>query len=622
MSSARFRTFRPLQARELILLTLITLAGWALFASQAYASERQHGLSVFGKLNYAPDFRHFNYVNPDAPKGGRLAMIGTAGIVTFNSLNGFILKGDAAQGLGNLFDSLMVSAGDEADAMYGLVAEAAEVADGRTGVTFYLRKAARFSDGSPLTADDVVFSLNVLKEKGHPRIALQLRDVEKAEAIDAHTVRYTFKGQQTRDLPLIVAGLPIFSKAWYSTRDFGKTSMEPPLGSGPYKVADLAQGRYILYKRRDDYWARDLPVNRGRFNFDELRYEYFRDRTAEFEGLKAGAYDLREEFTSKTWATEYNIPQVKSGRLQRLTLPDKRPSGAQGFFINTRREKFSDPRVRKALDYAFDFEWTNRNQFYKLYKRTHSFFENSDMKAVGPPSAEELKLLEPFRDKLPKEVFEAPYVSPVSNGSGQDRKLLRMASKLLKQAGWMVEDGKRVNAKGEFLSIEFLLFSPTFERIVAPFVKNLKLLGIDSKIRFVDPSQFQSRLKSFDFDIITQRYVMRMTPGVEIRSYWGSQAAGQQGSFNLSGIKDPVVDALMEKIIGANTREELVTAARAIDRVLRAGHYWIPHWYKAAHNIAYWDKFSRPKTKPAFARGVIDTWWYDTAKAAKLKAAQ
>ena len=597
-----------------LLLVALCLPG------QAVPGERRHGLSVFGELKYSADFTHFDYVNPDAPKGGRLSMIGTGGLNTFNSLNGFILKGDAAQGLSFLFDSLMAASGDEPNSMYGLVAHSVELADDRTEVTFYLRPEAKFSDRTPLTAEDVVFSLNILKEKGHPRMALPLRDVEAAEALDAHTVRYRFKGAQVRDLPVIVASLPIFSKAWYATRDFGETTMEAPLGSGPYAVADLSQGRYILYKRRADYWAKDLPVNRGRFNFDELRYEYFRDRTAEFEGLKAGAYDLREEFTSRTWATQYKIPQVSSGRLKTLTLSDERPSGAQGFFINVRREKFADVRVRKALDYAFDFEWTNRNQFYKLYKRTHSFFENSDMKATGRPSEAELKLLEPFRDKLPREVFGEPYASPVSNGSGQDRKLLRTASKLLQQAGWVVKDGKRVNAKGEVLDIEFLLFSPTFERIIAPFVKNLKVLGIDARIRLVDPSQFQSRMKSFDFDIITQRYVLRMTPGVEIRSYWGTKAAGEQGSFNLSGITDPVVDALLEKVIATKSRDELVTAARALDRVLRAGHYWVPHWYKAAHHLAFWDKFSRPATKPAFSRGVIDTWWYDEAKAAKLAA--
>lgn len=604
------------------LAALILLSGLLWTGAAAEAGEKRHGLSVFGELKYTPGFKHFDYANPDAPKGGRLSMIGTAGLVTFNSLNGFILRGDPAQGLEYVFDSLMARAEDEPDAMYGLVAKSVELSDDRKTATFYLRPEAKFSDGTPLTAEDVVFSLRILKEKGHPQIALPLRDVEKVEALDDHTVRYHFKGSQLRDLPLTVAGLPIFSKAYYEGRKFDKTTLDPPVGSGPYKIGDFAQGRYITYDRREDYWAKDLPVNAGRFNFDKLRYEYFRDRTAEFEALKAGVFDLREEFTAKAWATEYNIDQVKSRKLKLLTLPDDRPSGAQGFFINTRRKKFSDPRVRKALDYAFDFEWTNKNQFYELYKRTTSFFENSDMKAEGLPSEAELKLLEPFRETLPKEVFEEPYTPPVSNGSGQDRQLLRQASKLLSDAGWTVKDGRRVNAEGRVLDVEFLLFAPTFERIVAPFVKNLRLLGIDARIRFVDPAQFQERLKNFDFDIITQRYVLRMTPGVEIRAFWGSDAAKAHGSYNLPGIADPAVDALIEHVMSATSREELVTATRALDRVLRAGHYWVPHWYKAAHNIAHWDKFSRPGTKPAFARGVIDLWWYDEAKAAKLAASR
>lgn len=584
----------------------------------AAAAEPRHGLSTFGELKYPPDFKHFDYVNPNAPKGGRLAMIGTAGLITFNSLNAFILKGDAAQGLQYLFDSLMIRAQDEPSAMYGLVAHSVELAHDRKSATFYLRDEAKFADGTPVRAEDVASSFVLLKEKGHPQFALQMSDVERVEIIDPLTVRYHFSGEQVRDLPGIVAGLPIFSKAYYDKHDFSKTTLEPPLGSGPYKVGDLKQGRYIVYQRRKDYWAKDLPVNAGRFNFDELRYEYFRDRTAEFEALKAGEYDLREEFTSRAWATEYDIPQVRSGKIIRLTLPDERPSGAQGFFINTRRGKFADPRVRKALDYAFDFEWTNRNQFYGLYRRTHSFFENSDMKAEGPPSEAERALLEPWRGKLPDGVFGMPYSPPVSDGSGQDRKLLRAASKLLKDAGWSVKDAKRVNAQGQQLEIEFLIFSPTFERIIAPFVKNLKILGIDAGIRLVDPAQFQERLKSFDFDISVQRYVLRITPGVELRTYWGSKAADTSGSLNLSGINDPAIDALIGKVIDAQSRDALITATRTIDRVLRAGHYWVPHWYKAAHNIAYWDKFSRPETKPKYSRGVIDTWWYDKEKAAKL----
>lgn len=586
-------------------------------AAQAPATKR-HGLSAFGALKYPADFAHFDYVNPDAPKGGRLSMIGTAGRITFDSFNSYILKGDAAQGLEYLFDSLMVRADDEPDAVYGLVAKAATVATNKRSVTFDLRPEAKFSDGTPLTAYDVVWSFETLKTKGHPVYRSILRDVEKAEVVDAHTVRYTFKGNLLRDLPLNVAVLPIFSQAYYQTVEFDTTSMVPPVGSGPYKIIDFKPGTSVTYKRRDDYWAKYLPVNVGRYNFDELKYEYFRDRTAELENLKNGSFDLREEFTSVDWATAYNIPAVRDGRLKRVTLPDFRPSGAQGFFINTRREKFQDPRVRKALDYAFDYEWSNKNLFYGLYKRTSSYFENSPLKAEGPPSAAELALLEPFRDKLPTEVFEAPYIPPVSNGSGSDRRLLRKASNLLKDAGWSLKGGKLVNPQGEPLKIEFLLFSQTFVRVVEPYINNLKLLGIQATIRLVDPSQYERRVKSFDYDITTQRYVLSLTPGAEMNNYWSSSSAKIDGSFNLAGIQDPVVDALIDEIMAANTREELQVAARALDRVLRAGHYWVPHWYKASHNVAHWNKFSWPKTKPKYDRGIIETWWYDDQKAANL----
>ena len=598
------------------------LAAAVLAPGKVHAAEKVHGLSAFGELKYPADFANFSYVNAEAPKGGRMSMIGTAGRITFNSFNGFILKGDAAQGLSALFDSLMVRAFDEPDAVYGLVAESAEVGENRSWVTFNLRKEAKFADGSPLTAEDAAFSLEILKTKGHPNIRLPLRDVTKATVLGPHRIKYEFQGVRTRDLPLFVATLPIFSKAYYSTRKFDETSLDPPLGSGPYKIKDFKAGTFVTYERRKDYWAADLPVNRGRHNFDELRYEYYRDRTAELEALKAGAYDLREEFTSRDWATAYNVPQVKDGRLIKLIIPDQRPSGAQGFFINLRRERFQDVRVRQALVYAFDFEWTNKNLFYGLYKRTASFFENSDMQASGKPGAEELALLEPFKDKLPKSVFEKPYRPPVTDGSGRIRKNLRAATKLLNAAGWKLKDGKRRNAKGEVFSIEFMIFSPGFERVIAPYVKNLAQLGIDARIRRVDPSQYEQRMKSFDFDITIQRYALNLTPGIELRNFWSTQSAKMNGSFNLAGIKDPVVDALIEKIIEAKSRAELVTATRALDRVLRAGHYWVPHWYKASHNIAHWNKFSRPETKPPYARAVIDTWWYDAEKAAKLAGKQ
>ncbi len=599
-----------------VLLVLFLTAG------HAVPAERAHGLSAFGDLALPPDFDHFSYTDSDAPKGGTLSLIGWGGVTTFNSLNNYILKGDAAQGLELLFDSLMVRAADEPDAVYGLVAESAEVADDGMSVTFHLRPEARFADGSPLTADDVVYSFETLKEKGHPIYHQMLRDVVKAEALDPRTVRYTFEGNLVRDLPLTVAGLPIFSKTYYATQPFDETTLEPPLGSGPYVIDKFAQGRTMVYKRNPDYWAKHLPVNKGRWNFDQIRFEYFRDRTAGMEAFKAGTYDLREEFTSKVWATEYDFPAIRDGRVKKEVLPDETPSGTQGFFINTRRDKFKDPRVREALGLAFDFDWTNRNMFYGLYDRTESFFENSPMEAEGGPSDAERVLIESLDVEMPDDVLAPAVMPPKSDGSGQDRTLLRAAGTLLDEAGWHVQNGKRVNDKGEQLKVEFLTFEPTFERIVAPYVKNLKLLGIDARIRRVDPAQYQQRLKNFDFDVTTQRYVMRNTPGVELRSYFGSQSADLNGSLNLAGVKDPAVDALIEKVVAAKSREDMTVAARVLDRVLRAGHYWVPHWYKGSHTVAYWDKFSRPDTKPKYDRGILDTWWFDEAKAKDVETNQ
>jgi len=587
----------------------------------APASEAKHGLSAFGDLAYPADFQHFKYVNPDAPKGGTFSLVGWGGVTTFKSLNNYILKGDAAQGLELLFDTLMTRAADEPDAMYGLVASSAEIAADGMSVTFKLRPEARFSDGSQLTAEDVVFSFDTLKTRGHPIYAQTLADVVNAEALDPHTVRYSFKGSLIRDLPLTVAGLPILSKTYYRAHDFTQTTLDPPLGSGPYVVGDVKQGRTISYKRDPNYWGKDLPVNRGRWNFDEIRFEYFRDRTAGMEGFKAGAYDFREEFTSKVWATEYEFPAIRAGKVKKEVLPDETPSGTQGFFLNTRREQFKDPLVRQALDLAFDFEWTNRNLFYSLYTRTQSYFENSSMKADGEPSAAEKSLLEGLGHPVSPEALGPAYVPPVTDGSGNIRDKLQEAGKLLDQAGWTIKDGTRVNNKGQQLKLEILNFEPAFERVTAPFVKNLQMLGIDATMRMVDPAQYQRRLKSFDYDITTERYQMRNTPGVELRSYFGSDAAKMDGSLNLAGISDPSVDALVERVIAAKSRDELETAARGLDRVLRAGHYWVPHWYKASNDIAYWDKFSRPEIKPRFDRGILDTWWYDTAKAAKLTAA-
>ena len=603
--------------RELLALAGGTAAAALLPGGIARAGERRHGMSIFGELKYGPGFRHFDYVNPAAPKGGRFSQVGptaafNASFYTFDTLNGYVLRGSAPQGLNLIFDTLMARAYDEPDALYGLLAESVEAsADGKT-LIFHMRPEARFHDGTALTAEDAAFSFALLKEQGHPLIAQSLREMASATARGPHTLEIGFTGNETRDLPLFIAGvLPVFSKAYYTKNDFSASTLLPPLGSGPYRIGEFRAGRQITYRRVEDYWGRDLPVNVGHWNFDRVRFEYFRDRTAQFEAFKAGNYLFREEFTSKVWATEYNFPAVRDGRVKLMELPDETPSGAQGWFLNMRRAKFQDRRVREALTLAFDFEWTNKNIFYDLYKRTESYFENSPMKAEGEPSAEEMKLLEPFRDALPPEVFGPTVRPPVSDGSGQDRRLLRRAAQLLDEAGWTVQGGQRRNAAGETLSIEFLDNDPMIERLTAPLIKNLRLLGIDANTRLVDSSQHQQRRDNYDFDVMMQRYSLGLTPGIEIRSYWASAFAAVPGGRNLSGISDPAVDALIEKVIAAKTRDEQIAAARALDRVLRANHYWIPQWHKNLHHIAFWDRFAWPETKPKYTRGVLETWWSD-----------
>jgi microcin C transport system substrate-binding protein len=623
-------TNRPdLSRRET--LALIGLAGGAALLSptSVFAGTKgidtnpRHGLSIFGELKYPQGFPHFDYVNAAAPKGGTLSQMPATGaynasLLTFDTLNGFILKGNAPSGLEYIFDTLMARALDEPDAVYGLVAESVQVMEKGDKLVFHLRDAARFHDGTPLTAEDAAFSLTLLKAKGYPLISSYLREMKAAKATDKHTLVVTFTGRQTRDLPIFVSTLPIFSKAFYTTNKFEETTLTPPLGSGPYKIGDFKAGDHITYERVADYWARDLNVNAGQWNFQKISFEFYRERTAGFEAFTAGHYYFREEFTSKVWATQYDFPAVKDGRIKLETLPDHTPSGAQGWFLNMRRDKFLDARVREALTLAFDFEWENKNFFYGLYSRTRSFFENSPMRAEGAPDAAELKVLEPYRAQLAPEVFGPAFTPPVSDGSGQDRKLLRRAADLLTQAGWTIADGARRNARGEALTIEFLGDDPLFERIEGPFIKNLKLLGIAARSRVVDSAQYQDRLKSFDFDVTVQRYQMGLTPGIEMRGYWNSDFAKVPGSRNLSGISDPVIDALIEKTIAAETRAEQIVLARALDRVLRAGKYWVPQWYKASYAIAYWDIYDRPATGPRYDRGVERTWWVDAAKAAKL----
>lgn len=587
------------------------------------ADEERHGLSSFGDLKYPKDFKAFDYVNPMAPKGGRFSgqissTTGNQSLGTFDTLNIYVLRGSGAAGLDLTFDSLMTRALDEPDAIYGLLARAVSVSEDGLTYTFELRPQARFHDGSRLTARDAAFSLKILRDKGHPEIAETIRDMTDARAEDDGRLVVTFAPGRARDLPLIVAQLPVFSAAYYANRDFEASTLDAPLGSGPYRVAAVDPGRSIGLERVPDYWAADLPVTIGRHNFDSLRYEYFRDRTVAFEAFKSGAFTFREEFTARVWATGYDFPAVAEGRVVRELVPDSRPSGTQGWWINERRAKFKDPRVREAIGLCFDFEWANRNLMYGAYTRTASFFENSDLKATGTPSPEEVKLLEPYRGKLPAEVFGEPWTPPVSDGSGQDRALLKRADALLREAGCTRSGSEMRLPGGEPLTLEFLDDDPVFQPVTQPFIRNLALVGIRASSRMVDPSQYQARLKDFDFDLTARRYSGGVTPGAELRDLYGSRAAATPGSNNMAGIADPAVDALLSAIAGAESRAALTTACRALDRVLRSGRHWVPMWYGDKHRLALWDVFGRPANPPKYDLGAPATWWADADKARKI----
>ncbi len=586
----------------------------------AAAEDEVHGLSLFGDLALPKDFAFLPYVEPKAPKGGEILLqisgsSGNQNFLTFNTLNIFNTAGDGAAGVPASFDSLMAGSADEPDALYGLVARAVRVSPDKRTYRFLLRQEARFHDGSPLSAKDVAFSLNILREKGHPAFRLPLRDLDTAVAEAPDVVTVTLKPGHSRDAILFIAGLPIFSSAFYAKVAFDEVSLEPPLGSGAYKVGRFEQGKYIAMERVPDYWGAALPINVGTNNFATVRYEYYADRKIAFEGFKAGDFTFHEEFTSAVWAKGYDFPAVTSGRVKKEFIPDDTPQGTQGWFFNTRRDKFKDKRIRAAIAYAFDFKWTNANIMYNSYKRTVSFFQNSPMMATDTPSPAELRYLEPFRAKLPAEVFAAVPMPPEGDGSGFDRAMLRQGFELLKAAGCRREGSTLLLPDGKPFEIEFLDSDPALEPHTLPFIRNLKLLGIEANVRVVDPAQYKQRTDKFDFDIITERFGFGLTPGAAMRDYFGSEAAAVSSSRNLCGIRDPVVDALIEQAVKAETRETLTTLCRCIDRVLRVGHYWVPMWNKAGHTVAYWNLFDRPKTPAKYGLNAVSTWWYDDAKA-------
>ena len=602
-------------------LALSLGGGWP--RARAEDEIETYGLSAFGDLALPADFKHFEYVNPDAPKGGLLSVqiTGTTGnqnFDTFDTLNIYSKKGDGAAGMSATFDSLMTGNGDEPDSAYGLIARGVRYSGDRLTYRFLLRPEARFSDGSKLTAADVAFSLSVLKEKAHPIYSQLLLDLESAAAEADDVLLVRFVEHRSRDAHLIVAGMPVFSAAWWKGRDFDAATLEAPLGSGAYKVKTFEQGRFIEFERNPDYWGKDLPVSLGHNNFQRLRFEYYRERQVAFEAFKAGAINYHREYTSRIWATGYDFPAVADGRIVKETLHNGAPTPVQGWYLNTRREQFKDPRVREAIGYAFDFEWTNKNVMFSSYKRVTSYFQNSPMAAEGLPGPDELKLLEPWRGKIPDSVFGEPYVPPVSDGSGSDRALLKKANELLLSAGCTRDGGVLKLPSGQPLTMEFLEASEIFQPHVTPFQQNLRKLGIEARSRIVDPTQYKSRTDSFDFDVASLALGGSTTPGSELRQLYSSVSANMAGSRNLSGISDPAVDALVEIIANAKSRAELNTACRALDRILRAGHYWVAGWYNDAFWVAYWNAFSRPERQPKLGVGAPDTWWWDEEKAKKI----
>jgi microcin C transport system substrate-binding protein len=577
----------------------------------APAASGKYGIAMHGDLKYPPGFKHFDYVNPAAPKGGSVKL---SAIGTFDSLNPFILKGVPAAGIGEVFETLMASSADEPFSQYGLVAETVDTPPDRSWVAFTLRREARFHDGSPITTDDVVWTFETLKSKGHPFYRAYYKQVVKAEKTGERSVRFTFGPGENRELPLIVGQLPVLSRAWWSKRDFEKTTLEPPLGSGAYKVESLEPGRTITYRRVKNAWAAGLPVNVGRDNFDTIRYDYYRDGTVALEAFKAGQYEFRLENSAKNWATAYTGPAVSRGLIKREEIRNELPAGMQAFVYNTRRPIFQDPRVRQAIGHLFDFEWTNRTLFYGSYTRTRSYFANSELASRGLPGPDELAILEPLRAQLPPEVFTKPYEPPATDASGNIRESARVALELLAAAGWSVKGGKMVHGKtGEALQFEILLNDPGFERITLPFAKNLERIGVTARVRTVDTAQFQNRVDAFDFDMIVNVWAQSLSPGNEQRDFWHSREADVPGSRNLAGIRSPAVDRLIDLVIEAPDRAGLVARTRALDRALLWGHHVIPQWHSPVFRVAYWDKFGRPATAPKYALG-FDTWWVDPGK--------
>jgi len=603
---------RTLWVSAAVVATAVALTA---LSFNAKAADAVHGVAISGDLKYPADFPHFDYVNPDAPKGGKVTQSTTG---TYDSLNAFILKGSPVVGTGLIYDTLTEQSLDEPFSEYGVIAESVEIPDDKRWVIFNLRKEARWHDGVALTADDVVFSFDIIKSEGHPFYKSYYGKVSTAEALDSHKVKFSFSEGNNAELPMIMGQLVILPKHFWEGREFGKSSLDPLLGSGPYKFGKIDAGRSITYELVDDYWGKDLPVNKGRHNFAEIKYDYYKDATVALEAMKAGNIDFRQENISKNWATAYESPALEDGRLVKELIEDNNTQPMQGFILNNRRAPLDDIRVRRALGLAFDFEWMNKNLFYGAYTRTKSYFQNSIFQATGLPEGAELEILEPYRDQLRPEVFDTEFTVPQTDGSGNLRKQYREALVLLRDAGWSIKNGKLTNGEtGKVMEFEFMIASPSSERIGLAYKKTLERLGIELKVRQVDSAQYQKRIEERDFDMILTGWAQSQSPGNEQYDYWGTDSASEPGSRNYAGISDPVIDELIDKLVSVPDRESLIPLVKALDRVLLHNHYVVPTWHIPYYRVAYWNKFDRPETKPTFSLG-FDTWWIDPEKEAAL----
>ncbi|MBP5858989.1 ABC transporter substrate-binding protein [Marivibrio halodurans] len=601
-------------------VTLCTLAGFAPVligvVAKAQEPERHHGFAIHGDLKYGPDFPHFDYVNPDAPKGGTVTRLGRG---TFDSLNPFIIKGTPAGAAAAVYDTLMTQPMDEPNTEYGLLAEWISVSDDKRTVTFGLRPEARFHDGHPVEATDVVWTFDTLREKGAPLYRYYYSAVDKAVAVDAHTVEFHLGEGMNQEMPVILGQLPVLPEHYWADKDFATTTLEPPLGSGPYRVADVDAGKAITLERVEDYWGADLPVNIGINNFDRIVYQYYRDPVVAIEALKAGEIDIRYENSSKFWATAYDVPAVEKGRLIKREFPHHRVAPMQGYIFNLRRPLFQDPKVREALTYLWNFEWVNKTIMYDSYVRTDSYFDNSDLEATGTPGPLEMEVLEPLRDQLPPRVFTQDYAPPASAPTDMDRNNLKAALGLLKEAGWVVNENRKLvhGETGEPFAFEILLHSDQFVPHTQSLERAVERLGGDVEIRPVDDAQYQNRVDNFDFDMTIELFGQSHSPGNEQLDFWGSAAADRPGSRNAIGIKNPAIDTLIEKLIASPDRETLVARTKALDRALLWNFYLIPMYHSEADRYIYWDKFGIPETVPS--QGMTpEIWWVDPEKAAAL----